>query len=164
MNCTSVRECIAEYAVGLLTGRVMADVAAHLRECPTCRAEFEKEEGVMRLVEQAEPVEPPAGMWKEVEKRITATPVHPTVWQQLGDGRYRRWGRWSLGFATVGLAALILFHTTTNDVPRPVGIEAQEYVRGHAIYAGQEMFADQAALYSQTVMAERAHASRGQTL
>lgn len=163
MDCTKIQDCIAEYAVGLITGREKTEVESHLAECPTCQAEFEKEEAVMRMVEQAEPLEPPDGLWNGVYNRIAETPVRPSIWEHLWEGRHRRWGRWSLGFATAGLAALVLFHTTTNDVPRPAGIEAQEYVRGHAIYASQEMFADQAALYSQAVMAERAHATKGQT-
>jgi len=161
MNCTSVRECIAEYAVGLLSGRAKTEVESHLAECPTCRAEFEKEEGVMRMVEQVEPIEPPAGLWNGVINRISATPVHSTIWSRLRQGRYRRTSRWSLGFAAVALTALVLYKPVAPPV---VDVAAQEYVRGHAIYAGQEVLADQAALYSQTVMAERAHTLKGQTL
>jgi hypothetical protein len=111
---------------------------------------------VIALIEQIDPIEPPIEMWHEVARQITATPVHPTIWEQLWEGRYRRTSRWSLGFVAVALTALIL-HTTAN-IPQPApGVEAQEYVRGHAIYASQDLLADQTALYSLAVMAERSH-------
>jgi hypothetical protein len=54
---------------------------------------------------------------------------------------------------------------TTTNVPQPAaGIEAQEYVRGHVIYASQDVLADQTALYSATVMAERTHTLKDRTL
>lgn len=163
MDCTKIQDCIAEYAVGLLTGRARADVAAHLRECPTCRAEFEKQEQVMRMVEQAEPVEPPAGLWNGVYNRITATPVHSTIWSRLREGRYHQWRRRSLGFSAVGVTALVIYLATRSIAPPAVGVEAQEYIRGHAIYASQAVLADQTALYAQAVMAETAHMSKDQT-
>ena len=162
MNCTTIRNCIAEYAVGLLSGQAKTEVESHLAECPSCRAEFEKQERVIAMVALVEPIEPPVDIWNEVYKRISSTPVHPTIWEQLWKGRYRRASRWSLGFVTAALTALILY---THTVPPPVTkVSAQEYVGGHAIYASQDLLADQTALYSQAVMAERFHVLKGQTL
>lgn len=162
MDCTTILNCMAEYAVGLITGRAKIEVETHLAECPSCRAEFEKQERVMAMVEQVEPIEPPAGLWNGVYNRISATPARLTMWERLIAGRHRKTSRWSLGFAAVGLAALVLY---TANTPQPVaGIEALEYVRGHAIYASQDVLADQTALYSEAVLAERSHAPKGQTL
>ena len=161
MDCTKIQNRIADYAVGLLTGRSKAEVEAHLAECPNCRAEFEEQERVMLMVSQVDPVEPPAGLWNGVYNRISAAPVHPSVWNQLKEGHYRRSARWSLGFATLALAALMLYTTGNAPIPQ-AGVEAQEYVQGHVTYAGQDILADQTALYSATIMAERAH--EGQTL
>lgn len=163
MNCCKVRSCIADYAVGLLSGRASAEVASHLEECADCRAELEKQEQVMLLVENADALEPPVGLWNGVYNQISETPVHPSVWNQLRQGNYRRRARWSMGFATVALTALIL-NMTANVPHPPAGLEAQEYVEGHASYASQDVLADQAALYTATVVAERSHTSEGQTL
>ena len=163
MNCCKVRNCMADYGVGLLSGKTRAEVASHLRECADCRGELEKQERVMLLVEDLASLEPPVGLWNGVHNRINATPVHPSVWTQLKEGHYRRRARWSAGFATVALTALILY--LTSNVPhRPAGIEAQEYLEGHASYASQDVLADQAALYTSTVVAERVHSLEGETL
>lgn len=163
MNCCKVRKHIADYAVGLLSGRNRSAVASHLDECAECRAEFEEQARVMLLVESADAIEPPAGLWNGVYNRISATPVHPSVWKQLKDGHYRRRARWSMGFATLALTALIL--RMTADMPHPAaGLETQEYVEGHAVYASQEILADQAALHTATIMADRTHSLEGRTL
>ncbi len=163
MNCCKVRNRIADYAVGLLSGRAKADIESHLAECPECQAEYRLQEQVMLMIEEVDSLEPPVGLWNGVHNRISATPVHPSVWKQLKEGHYRRRARWSVGFATIALTALIL-HSTTSIQHPTAGPEALEYVQGHAIYASQDVLADQTALYSATVMAERTHTLEGETL
>lgn len=162
MNCEKIQDCMADYAVGLLSGRRRAEVARHIGECPACLAEFEKQERVMRLVGTLDPVEPPAGLWHRVYNEVSRTPVHPSVWKQLKEGHYRQGSKWSFGFATIALAALI-FHALTSVQPPIAGAGAQEYVQGHVMYAGQEVLADQMALNYMAVVSERDHLPEGPT-
>ena len=155
MDCQKVQSLISEYSVGLIGGRRKSEVEAHLAECPECAAELEKLNNVMLLVDGLDSREPPAGLWNGVYNRITqpsprlrrASPE--SAWRH---GIRRRVAGWSVGFAAAALA-LIMFFSRAHDTGNTYA--ANEYLQGHAAYASQELFADQAALNSVAAIAYR---------
>lgn len=154
MKCGEIQKLIADYSVGLVGGRTRNEIERHLAGCPACSSELERQEKIMLLVEGLEPVEPPVGLWNGVYNRITRAPERLGLWERIRTGYAGRSVGWSVGFATVALAALILFSHVHAPGPE-VTYSASEYIQGHAIYASQEPLADQAALYSVVTMAHR---------
>jgi len=163
MKCEKVQNLISEYSVGLVEGGPRAEMEAHLAACPACGAEREKLEHVMALVDGLEPKSPPVGLWNGVYNRITS-PLpgleQVSMWQKARDVFSRRATGWSVGFATAVLAAVLLFAHIHN--PGVDSTYASEYVQGHAIYAGRELLADQAALQSVAALADREQAGGNQ--
>jgi len=145
MNCQEVQSLISEYSLGLIEGRRKAEMDQHLASCKACARELEKLTQVMALVEGLDAKEPPPGLWNGVYNRIS----------QPETSRHYGWARkWSIGFATAVLAMILLFAHIHNP-----GVEstyaANEYVQGHAVYATQDILADQAALNTVATIAYR---------
>lgn len=146
MECSKVQSLISEYSVGLIGGRQKAEIEAHLAKCPECAAELEKLTKVMRLVDGLDSKEPPVGLWNGVYNRITQP---ENAWKH---NVRRKVAGWSVGFAAAALA-LIMFFSRAHDTGNTYA--ANEYMQGHAAYASQELFADQAALNSVAAIAYR---------
>ena len=146
MECSKAQSLISDFSVGLVNRRQKAEIEAHLAQCPECAAEFEKLNKVMLLVDGLDSKEPPAGLWNGVHNRITQP---ESAWRH---GIRRRVAGWSVGLAAAVLAIMMFFsraHDTRNTYA------ANEYMQGHAAYASQELFADQAALNSVAAIAYR---------
>ena len=147
MDCRTIQSLISEYSVGLVSARRKAEMDKHLAECKVCAAELDKLQNVMLLVDGLDAKEPPVGLWNGVYNRITQP--EPRAWRHR---IHRRAVGWSVGFAVVALAVIMLFANLhdTSDV-----YAANEYMQGHAAYASQEIMADQAALNSIAVVSYR---------
>jgi hypothetical protein len=71
-SCREWRESLGAYALGQLTPRERAGLAAHLEGCPSCRAELQSLSGVAALLPHADPErfgpapQPPADLGKRV--------------------------------------------------------------------------------------------------
>jgi len=144
LDCSRVKSLISEYSVGLIGGRRKAEIETHLAECPACAAELEKLNKVMLLVDGLDAEEPPAGLWNGVYNRIAQPQTSRSPFRRHLAG-------WSVGFTTAVLALILLFSRMhTGD-----DYSANEYLQGHATYASQELFADQAALNTVAVVAYR---------
>lgn len=154
MNCAEIQSLISEYSLGLIEGRRKAEMDRHLHSCeacPACAGELEKLNKVLALVEGLDAKEPPPGLWNGVYNRITEP---ATLRDRVFGSLHRRAKGWSIGFATAALAAILLFAHVHNP-----GVEstyaANEYVQGHAVYATQDMLADQVALNTVATIAYR---------
>ena len=146
MDCSEAKILISEYSLGMVGGRKRTELDEHLATCKVCAQELEKLNQVILLVEGLDAKEPPPGLWNGVYNRITQ-PEKARSWAHWRRG-------WSVGFATAALAAILLFAHIHNP-----GVEstyaANEYVQGHAVYAAQDMLADQAALNTVATIAYR---------
>jgi len=70
MNCTQVRDSLAEYQLGGLTEEQRREVAQHLEGCADCRAELAVLERLDELLAPAERVGAPADMWSRIQPRL----------------------------------------------------------------------------------------------
>ncbi len=154
MDCSEVQNLLSEYSVGLFEGARKAEIERHLSACPECRAELEKLNGVMLLVDDLNEVEPPAGLWNGVYNRITQPEPRVGTWERIGAWLQGSRRTWSVGVATAALVITML----ASHINHP-GMEktyaADEYIQGHAIYATQDPLADQAALNTVAAVAYR---------
>jgi anti-sigma factor RsiW len=147
-KCHSVQDMLADYRSGLLSAGKRGWVEAHCAECSECAKELRVLDDVLALVDSNTPMqEPPAGLWNGVANRI-ATPE---------TGRRGAFGHWwtrPLRLAGVGVAALALviaieFGAVQHDSVVPVRMASgNEYVQGHALYAGQAPLADRVSYLS----------------
>ena len=92
-----VKDQLADYAVGGLSGRARASVEKHLRECDECRAELAALERTGELLAAVPLENAPAGTWEGVRQRIAARAQAPARRAPL---------RWAWG--AVGAAALVI--------------------------------------------------------
>jgi len=157
MKCTEVRSLISEFSVGMLEGRRKSDVEAHLASCPDCSIELERTRRVMLLVDNLDEIEPPVGLWNGVYNRITAPVERESIWQRL----HRTMKIWSVGVATAVVILALLVGRAHYPVPDR-SYAPGDYVQGHAVYASQDLLADQAALNSLAAVAYRDSAEGGQ--
>lgn len=164
MECTKVKNLLAEYSVGLVEGRQREELEGHLASCPDCTAEYAKLHGVMRLVDDLDAMEPPVGLWNGVYNRITQPEETVSAWQRARAVFRRSTAGWSAGVATAVLAGMMIFSRVHNPAVTPNnGYSGGEYVQGHVIFASQDAFADQAALNTVAALSDREQ-SEGATL
>lgn len=82
----------------------------HMNSCPDCRALFRDLQGVLRTLESAPPVEPPADLEKLVMNRIEALPVSPA---NGSDNLIKAlYGSMSMAAAMLAFAATLGFNDT----------------------------------------------------
>lgn len=136
-KCQNVQGILADYRTGLLSDGKRGWVEAHVAECPACARELEILDQVLAMVDENTPAqEPPAGLWNGVANRITSRgPARPN------------WLAKPLKLAGAGAAAFaIILGVVLSAGPRtvvPVRVaSSNEYVQGHAFYAGQAPLAD----------------------
>jgi len=70
MNCGEFRAKLGEFIRGELGEAERAEMEEHLRVCPHCRAEYEREIRIEELLSGAEKVSPPPGLRFEILKEI----------------------------------------------------------------------------------------------
>jgi anti-sigma factor RsiW len=92
-----VKDQLAEYAVGGLSGRARARIEMHLRGCAECREELAALERTGELLAAVPLEDAPAGTWGAVRQRIAPRAQTPARRAPL---------RWAWG--TVGVAALVV--------------------------------------------------------
>jgi len=95
MNCDAIRELLEEYAVGMLDAEQQQQVAAHLADCPDCRAIYQEYADLLAtLPETLAAVSPhplPATVKARLLQRLETGGVngerHRTVLPPLSDSR-----------------------------------------------------------------------------
>ncbi|MBN1458397.1 MAG: zf-HC2 domain-containing protein [Armatimonadetes bacterium] len=92
-----VKDQLADYAVGGLSGRARTSVEQHLRECDECRAELAALERTGDLLAAVPLEDAPAGTWEGVRQRIAARAQAPARRAPL-----------RLAWGAVGAAALVV--------------------------------------------------------
>jgi anti-sigma factor RsiW len=100
MNCEHIRELLPLLAYGDLVGDEFSATEAHLRGCPTCRAEFAGLVQVRRLLDESPT--PPARFDRFAGRRDVEVPNRAA----------RRWRM----VALIGLAATILIAAVRLDI------------------------------------------------
>ncbi len=73
MKCGKAKELYTAYRAGELTEELRAEVAAHLRECQACAAEFAALDTVVAAVRGLPPAVPPPELQRQVRKAIAQT-------------------------------------------------------------------------------------------
>ncbi len=154
-KCQKVRESLAEYRTASLRSGKNARIEEHLKSCLECASELQILDDVLALVAANTPeLEPPAGLWNGVYNRISQP--------QMLRSAIRHWMMRSWRIAGTGIAALALILTVTfsashRSVVAPVRIASNnEYIQGHALYAGQSPLADRVSYLSVVAVSARA--------
>jgi hypothetical protein len=114
-DCNDVRELLAEYAAGVLDGRDLVKVEAHLRGCVSCRAAADEYVGVVDAVlGLAGHAEPPVGFEAGVLERIEATPRRRSLTRPVL-------------VAAAAVALLLAGVAVGRSVSRPAPAQLQEF-------------------------------------
>jgi anti-sigma factor RsiW len=145
-KCHTVRNLLSDYRTGIISGRKLNLVEAHLAECAACASELRVLDDVLALVsDNMSESEPPAGLWNGVANRI-ASP---------GSSRRPAFGIWrplrlaGVGAATLALVLGIWLGGARQDSVVPLKMaSSNEYIQGHALYAGQAPLADRVSYLS----------------
>lgn len=145
---------LADYRTGILRGRDLRLVESHLAECPACARELRVLDEVLALVsDSTAESEPPAGLWNGVANRIAAPErsYRPAfAWRPLRIA--------GVGAATIALAVGIWLGGMRQEPVTPIRIaSSNEYVQGHALYAGQAPLADRVSYLSLVASGEPQH-------
>ncbi len=145
-KCRKTQDLLSHHRTGLLTERRRAEIEAHVSECAECARELELLDSVLALVEDhIHHHEPPAGLWHGVHNRIKDGRIEPVA---------TRLGRWLWSPARAAGAAVVVLAIAAGlyiGVPRQQPAQsmsaapADDYVRGHVLYAGQGNLADRTA-------------------
>jgi predicted anti-sigma-YlaC factor YlaD len=83
MDCTRIRDLLADYSVQILDGRTHRQVESHLQICAGCREELRVLDAVMSLVEEHGTLAPPPGLFNAVRNQIESGQVarqRPAWW------------------------------------------------------------------------------------
>ncbi len=134
---------LADYRSDVLSASKQRAVRMHLAECEECSNELMALDDVLALVETySEQCEPPAGLWNGVRNRIEAGNA-----KRQGFGATLR--DWlarpvhAAGTAALAAALAVVIALSGGPVHQPTAVPmANEYVQGHALYAGQAPLAD----------------------
>ena len=132
-DCERFADALAAMVDGALEPRDRRRVAAHLAGCEACRELLADLQAIRSLAATLEPIEPPARVWHDVRRRITAkehAPRGPARWWSrwsFGGAEPIRaaglWSRWSVGGTALAAAAGIVLATvlvrSLDRVPLP---------------------------------------------
>ena len=113
MNCLKFQSQLPEYAIGRLSANAMAQMSAHINQCPACAQELQVEQALRRLT--------------------VASPMQretPDVSLRLGGQLATRRQRLSLpklwlyssGLAATGAFAVLLFVQTSLPTPQTMPV------------------------------------------
>ena len=171
MECLRVSELITDYSVGLLEGRQLQAMEAHLDRCAACRAELDELNQVMAAVELHGGLEPPTNLWVGIQARIEGG-LEPALEPALAPRRASFWERfrvprWALGaaaggVAAAGLAFALLFNPRPPEPTASIGNGA--LWRQHALTAAEEPLGDRAAWEAQVILSAQSVRGRRESL
>lgn len=162
MRCEQVQKKLAEYAVGGLDEQARAAIEGHLDSCAECRRELELLEATGAMLKPAEMVQPPAGMWEQIEEGLSPRPVRLKP-------RVPAWRRWvkpvlaGVAVAAILLAVVvgmpILWQPATTpalapDLPVYAGTDGGTYTETILAAAWNEPLNDEASLALAMVMTD----------
>ncbi len=114
-KCSSVRSQFSEYLDGALTGIAMQNVAAHLKTCPKCSAEFERWRSAQQMLANLGPAKAPPEMALRLRVAISQEKMNSPK-QNLARWQMR-WQNTMAPFllqASAGLASAILLIGTVG--------------------------------------------------
>lgn len=122
MRCDDVRARLDDYLDGALRPGERRVVVAHLDDCPSCRAELDELQGLLRrLGSLADEIEPPRDLWPEIASRLAAPVV---VAGRFGPAA-RRWLAVAASVAAA-LAALLLAYSSGRQQGSAGTVAARE--------------------------------------
>lgn len=126
--CDGYQDELAELALGALTGRIRAEVLAHVEACPRCAEEMEELSRTADLLLQVAPeVEPPAGFEVRLlerlgEPRQTAARPRRRIRQRLRTTRARAVLVAASTVAIAGAGAGIGLTVASASAPAPAPV------------------------------------------
>lgn len=156
MDCTRVRDLLADYSVQILDGRTHRQVEGHLEFCADCKNELRVMDSVMVLVEEHGTLAPPPGLFNAVRNQIEAGQVtrqRPAWWAIFltTPGRVAAMGM-AMGAVALGL---MMPTTSTSQTPlldphlpmagQVASGELSSSIRQHAMAATEGPLADRVA-------------------
>jgi len=140
MDCSVVRDKLAEYQLGGLEQDERAAVAAHLSGCAACRAELEALSRLDALLPAMEPLTAPAELWAGIEARLQ--PRRNPWWQWAAQ-----WPRPALAAAAMFMIAVGLWVGLRGPAPIvPTETLAPAYQEQQIVAEWSSPLADDAAL------------------
>jgi anti-sigma factor RsiW len=121
MNCADLEILICDYADGTLGAAEMAEVEAHLAECPGCAEMAEESAAAMKFMERAAAVEPPPQLVTRIlfdaPWRKQASPAGARRWLDKLLGPVLQ-PRFVMGMAMTVLSFSVLFTSTKLSISR----------------------------------------------
>jgi len=156
MDCTRVRDLLADYSVQVLDGRTHRLVEGHLQLCADCKEELRVLDSVMILVEEYGTLAPPPGLFNAVRNQIEAGQVtrqRPAWWAFFLTTPARVT---AMGMAMGAVALGLLMPTTPTSLTPPLDPhlpiagqvatgELSSSIRQHAMAATEGPLADRVA-------------------
>ncbi len=172
MLCTHVRERIADFSVGILSGRESAEIGRHLEICADCREELHALERVASLVEEHGRIEPPPGLFNAVRNRIELGEVRRdrAPWWFWFNTRPARGVAMAMAVASVVVPLLLPVPPSASPMTElPMHGEGSNMpssalassIRQHAMSAGNGTLTDRVAWEAMAQLAAQEHDERG---
>jgi anti-sigma factor RsiW len=119
-QCDRIRNQLSYYLVGGLRPRARGRVAAHLKQCPSCRAELAALERTGALLARAGPAQAPAETWESVQQAILARP------RPHREPRRGTTWRWAVSVAILVLVVLGLLVVRSHRPAPPAMVVTAE--------------------------------------
>jgi hypothetical protein len=110
MKCTQSRALFSSYLDGAVSGVEMHEVSEHLRDCATCRDEYQMLESTRVLVSSLGPRQAPPDLAFKIRIALSSERSHG--WRQFLQGQMVRWQHGFRTFmlpATAGVVTAIFF-------------------------------------------------------
>jgi hypothetical protein len=156
MDCTRVRDLLADYSVQMLDGRTHRQVEGHLQFCVDCKEELRVMDSVMALVEEHGTLAPPPGLFNAVRNQIEAGQVtrQRPAWWAIFLTTPARVAAMGMAMGAVALGLLMPTTSTrpslTLDPHLPIAGqvatgELSSSIRQHAMAATEGPLADRVA-------------------
>jgi anti-sigma-K factor RskA len=162
MTCQQVQKLLPDYSVGRLGPRRQEALARHLATCATCAQEWAAMQGSLALLERLDRAEPPAGLWAQIEARLTPERPRPfwRAWPQRWLGQpWRRAPALAAALAVVAVAVVLFLRPSPPAAPparpTPTAFVGNSFVQQYATLASYEPLADRAALGAVATLARR---------
>jgi predicted anti-sigma-YlaC factor YlaD len=146
-QCREIRSLLDQFLDGDLPGKETSEVKIHLKECPSCRSELQKERGVIKMFEVLPELECPDKVLQNIETAIRDQERYESPIRKLRMVfESFRWQMVSVGVAAAAVLFLIVVSPFTEHKESiPVqysleqALEAQTAAKWSLAYAVKTM-------------------------
>ena len=165
MDCKRAKSILSEYSLGFLSDAESREVSAHLDQCGACGERLRRLRAAAGLLSDIPKLDPPAGLWAKVERRIReetadAAARRPSLWTRIPALPRRALAvAGSLAVAVVMFAVFFPFWPVHTGVIPVADTGAVTYVQGHVSLAIGNPLADTSGLILVAGIASREDAA-----